>query len=308
MKRYVVLLILIIVLFGCKKPDANRVIASDVLKYIEQYDALPRTEIAIYCKNSEEPKSVLLFVHGGAWSRGSYSDYLTPQIINWAMNLDFQLCAINYSLSPYHIELANPNRIKHPAHIRDLAKSVKWIVDNAMKYNFDTAKIFLIGHSAGALMVCLLATNQKYIEETGLPINSLAGVVSLDGGAYLTNEEWLMFPSDNDTIVEKQYIELKNYYYNAFTTDPQYYSDACPYNFIEANKGIPPFLFVSQQESITYRSRPNRMMYRKMVENGIDATLYLAPTSDHMQTLWSIGTSVDNTGVANAVSQFLLSH
>lgn len=232
MKKILLFIAFCFLLLSCKPPTRSD-IDPNIIKHIEYYGDLPINEIVLYVKKNKEPQSILLFVHGGGWYRDSYQTYITDKMINWSTNNNFIFAAINYSHSPDPIELNNPNRIKHPAHINDLAKSIKWIYNNASKYGINREKIYIIGHSAGSQMACLLGTNQKYLQQVGLDLDNISGVISLDGGAYLTNETKLMFPDDNDKSIHSYYKLLKNLYYNAFTSNPSIYNNACPYLFIE---------------------------------------------------------------------------
>lgn len=271
-----------------------------------RYGSLPRNNGTIYYDTTlSDPSPLIIFVPGGGWYQGSYDMWINKMLLEFVGSSGVQFAAINYSLSPFPLEINNPARIKHPAHIRDVASAIKWIYQNADKYHINRKQIFIMGHSAGAHLVSLLATNEKYIREVGLELSNIAGVISLDGGAYLTNDGSLMFPDDNDNTVESYYKDVKKAYYNAFTTDPKIYADACPYNHIEPKKNIPPFLLISQGADVIYRYKPNVDIANKLNLCNVNATLLHANGYEHSFIMSCIGTPSDRIGIRNAIKAFI---
>lgn len=62
-------------------------------------------------------------------------------------------CAIiNYRLSPLTVPEGSEDHFKHPGHVEDCASAFLHLYENASKYNYDTSKVIVIGHSAGATM------------------------------------------------------------------------------------------------------------------------------------------------------------
>src|SRR5690349_15644431 len=82
---------------------------------------------------------VVVLVHGGAWTMGdnrccglysSVGQYLASQGIGAVLP--------NYRLTP---------GVKHPEHIKDLARAFAWTRNNIRDYGGRTDEIFLMGHS-----------------------------------------------------------------------------------------------------------------------------------------------------------------
>ncbi len=88
---------------------------------------------------------VLIFIHGGGWSKGKRSDYL-PYLIDYAEK-GYVTVTVSYRLS----------KVAHfPAAVEDVKCAVRWIRTHASRYHIDPEHIALIGGSAGghlALMV-----------------------------------------------------------------------------------------------------------------------------------------------------------
>ncbi|MDX1918594.1 MAG: alpha/beta hydrolase [Candidatus Caenarcaniphilales bacterium] len=60
----------------------------------------------------------------------------------------------------------------------DLAQAFRWLKDHAVEYGGDPNRIFLIGHSAGAHLVALLSSDDKYLKSVGLSLNDIAGYIA----------------------------------------------------------------------------------------------------------------------------------
>ena len=70
--------------------------------------------------------------------------------------------------------------VKFPSFVEDVANAVKWIHSN-MNLNNDNRRLILIGHSAGAHIVSLLALDPNYFKEVGIDRSVLRGWVGLSG-------------------------------------------------------------------------------------------------------------------------------
>ena len=62
-----------------------------------------------------------------------------------------------------------------------MCKNIKWITDNIHIYGGNPQNIFLLGYSAGAHIVSLIAVNDIYLKEVGLMRNLIKGVVCMSG-------------------------------------------------------------------------------------------------------------------------------
>ncbi len=92
-------------------------------------------------------RPVLVFIHGGGFSRGAKHAPGSPFYDNvglWAADHGLLGVTINYRLAP---------QFQWPSGIEDLTLVVAWLKSHASEYGGDPDKIFLWGHSAGAAHV-----------------------------------------------------------------------------------------------------------------------------------------------------------
>ncbi len=136
------------------------------------YAALPRQKLNVYTpkEKTEELRPVIIFFYGGGWETGSKDDYrfvAEPFISN-----DYVVVVPDYAKYP---------EFKYPTFVEDGAKAVAWTYQNIKHYGGDPEKIILIGHSAGAHLAGLLATNQDYLANLKVPKEIIRGFVGISG-------------------------------------------------------------------------------------------------------------------------------
>jgi acetyl esterase/lipase len=97
---------------------------------------------------SKDPLPAIISVHGGRWISGHKRDASTIKVGQWA-KLGFFAMSIDYRLKG-----CSPA----PACYQDLQCAIRFVHAHAREFHVDTARIFLIGQSAGGHMVSLAAT------------------------------------------------------------------------------------------------------------------------------------------------------
>jgi len=117
---------------------------------------------------------VVIFVHGGGWAGGD-RNFAWGRYDSLGMCLasrGFTTAIISYRLSPF---------VKHPEHVRDVIRAIKWTQNNVHKYGGNPHKLFLCGESAGGHLVSLATLHPTYLKEEGVDLRSIKGVIGLSG-------------------------------------------------------------------------------------------------------------------------------
>lgn len=127
-------------------------------------------------------RGVVVYVHGGGWAIGDKS--AVGAKADFFTKAGYLFVSVNYRLSPRPPALGDPARIRFPDHPRDVGEAVAWLHRNAARYGGDGRRIALTGHSAGAHLVALVATDRSYLRRFRVPRAVVRGFVPLDTAAY----------------------------------------------------------------------------------------------------------------------------
>lgn len=180
-------------------------------------------------KAGAQARPVLVYVHGGGWGRGDKR--LGKSLAPLFVDNGYVFVSLNYRLAPKN---------QYPTFMHDLAAAMRWIKDNVGRYGGDPTQIVLVGHSAGAHLVALLATDPQFLQGQGLPMNMFKAVVPVDTASF----NFLVDPYG--WFVDRQ----KKIRVDAFGTDRALYAAASPTLVVSKAKPgtVSPFLiFVSSK-------------------------------------------------------------
>lgn len=146
------------------------------------------------------PAPLIVFVHGGGWKRGD-KDNATGRFkpVHYPQQ-GYAFASINYRLVP-------AATVEQQA--ADVAAAVRALVDRADALGVDRRRIALMGHSAGAHLVALVGTDERYLRGAGLSFADIAGVIPIDGAAYDVAAQM----HDGPPVMQKTYEQ-------AFGSDP----------------------------------------------------------------------------------------
>lgn len=239
--------------------------------------------------NITEALPVMVYVHGGSWKSGDKANVGSKAGLFTSEGFIF--ISINYRLSPNPADTSNKDRVQFPDHPEDCAKAVRWVYDNIGGYGGDKTKINLIGHSAGAHLVSLLATNDKFLLDNGLELSDLEKVCSLDFGAFNLPKRISQLPFPGD-------VELLN----AFGLDSAQWIEASPALNVDESKDIPPIMLVFQ--GIAKNIEMNSEFADTLMANSKKVDMFNAFPYGHSTINAALGHELDSIGLTKAVIEF----
>ena len=118
---------------------------------------------------------------------------------------------------------------------QDVADAVALLKREAGRLGYDTGRIVLVGHSAGAHLVALVGTDPAYLRKAGLGYSDIDGIIPLDGAAYDVPAQM----GENARLMGDTYEQ-------AFGTDPARQKALSP-TFHAAAPNAPSFLILHVQ-------------------------------------------------------------
>lgn len=223
----------------------------------------------------------MIYVHGGGWSAGDKKNVEEkPAAFNQA---GYVFIAVNYRLLP---------EADIPAQAQDVAQAVAWVHANAAAYGGDPKRLYLMGHSAGAHLVSLVSTDPVYLENAGLLLDALSGVVALDTQAY-----------DVPRLMSDRNQPVWGIYQRAFGDEPTFWEQVSPIYHVQAGQAIPPFIVAYSRQGGAERAAQAEQFVARLKEAGFVAELLPAVEKTHAQINRQFGKPGDP--VTQAVLEFL---
>lgn len=214
--------------------------------------------------------ATVVFFYGGGWQRGSRSQY---QFVGRRLARNGVLAIVaDYRTWP---------ATEFPGFVEDAARAVAWSHAHAGEYGGDPARLFLAGHSAGAQIAALVATDPRYLARHDLEPGDLAGVIGLAG------------PYD---------FEINGQYRKVFG-DPSQWPQAQALNFVDG--GEPPFLLIHGADDRVVEARDSTLMADKLRASDVPVELIILPGAGHSTPLLGLYDPQRAPAVLPAMLEFL---
>src|ERR1700676_4679895 len=117
------------------------------------------------------PIQTVVFIYGGNWRSGERRDY---RFVGQALASRGVAVAIpDYRLYP---------EVRYPLFLQDNAAAFACVARHASEFGLDPARLYLMGHSAGAYNAAMLSLDRRWLGEIGLdPRRDLRGFIGLAG-------------------------------------------------------------------------------------------------------------------------------
>lgn len=113
---------------------------------------------------------LVLYVHGGGWANGSHK--MVAEKPQWAGRMGLWFGSIGYRYLP---------EAPVETQAADVGAAIRKARAEAARYGYDPDRIILMGHSAGAHLAALVATDPHY---AGDAFGAIKAVIPIDGAGY----------------------------------------------------------------------------------------------------------------------------
>jgi acetyl esterase/lipase len=242
------------------------------LAYTSDKGADPeRHKLDLYLPKAKKGFPVLVFVHGGGWTKGDRKAF-AKQGETFARS-GVGVASVGYRLSP---------GVKHPAHAQDVAKAFAWVHVNIAKYGGRADQLFVSGHSAGGHLAALVATDESYLKAEKLSLKDVRGAIPISGVYAI--------PAGKISA--------------AFGTDPEGSKQASPLTYVKA--GLPPFLVLYADKDSPGMEKGAEVFCAALKKAGDEATCMKIADRDHGSILRNAAGADDP--VTQAMLQFIRKH
>ncbi|HEY8506483.1 MAG TPA: alpha/beta hydrolase [Gemmataceae bacterium] len=226
-------------------------------------------KLDLYLPRGVKGFPVLFFVHGGAWRSGDKRLY--GMLGETFAGMGVGSVIINYRLSP---------KVRHPEHVKDVARAFAWTYRNIARYGGRPDRIFASGHSAGGHLVALLATDETYLKAEELTAEALRGVIPMSG-------VYSVLP---DALFQ-----------SVFGEDRAARRKAFPINHV--HNGLPPFLILYAEKDLLTIDKMSVQFYRKLC--GAECRAKVMEVKDRNHITIIVGLMVPTDPATQAILDFI---
>lgn len=224
----------------------------------------------VYAPASGTGQPVLIWIHGGGWTKGDKAHVgLKPRAFG---GKGYVLVSVNYRLLP---------AVTVRDQAEDIARALAWVHRHAREYGGNPEQVFLMGHSAGAHLAALVATDDRYLKGAGLGLDAVKGVILLDGAAYDVGQRMRVTPPAMRKAAEA-----------VFGTDEASWAAASPVQHVGRGKGIAPFLILHVADRDLSRAQ-SALLARTLEAAGVAARVVPAAGKTHGSLNQDLGKDQD---------------
>ncbi|MES2987188.1 MAG: alpha/beta hydrolase [Pseudomonadota bacterium] len=200
-------------------------------------------------------RPVVIFWYGGGWVKGDRRAYSFAA--RALAREGFVVVVPDYRKVP---------NVRFPAFLQDGAEAVKWTRDHVAQFGGDPAKIAVMGHSAGAYTVAMLALDTRWLKAEGVDPAIIKAGVGLSG------------PYDFFPFTSKRSIDAMQ-----GVADPQMTQ---PLHF--ARHDAPPMLLVTSTTDDTVRPKNAINLEAKLKGLGAPVELKNYPGLSHEEVVMAL--------------------
>lgn len=183
------------------------------------YGADQQQRLDVYRPKDADNAPVIFMVHGGAWRIGDKASggVVRNKVSHW-VSKGFVFISVNYRLVPDAAPLQQA---------KDVESALRFSQKQARKWGGSPDRFILMGHSAGAHLVSLIASRGQ--QELGGGVKPWLGVVAIDSAAY-------------DIVEIMTSRRPPRFYKKAFGTHQAYWKVASPIYALSGKRA--PFLAI----------------------------------------------------------------
>jgi acetyl esterase/lipase len=241
------------------------------------YEAGPRHRLDVYRPDGDiHGLPLIVFIYGGSWRTGDKAIY--PFVAATLARRGAVVMVPNYRLYP---------EVQFPAFLQDNAAAAAWAIKHATEYGADPHSVFLVGHSAGAYDVAMLALDPSFLAAVGVDRSGLAGVVGIAG------------PYDFLPITDPDIIPV----FATVGDGPA----SQPINYVDGHN--PPMLLLAGEADTTVRPRNTVALASKIAAAGGPVESKLYPGIGHIGIITAFAPLFSGRApVADDVWRFISQH
>jgi acetyl esterase/lipase len=203
----------------------NNTAVTEIKEVIYQEDKNRALHFDAFFNTKQKQNPAVIMIHGGGWRSGNK---------NQMHDMAREIASKGYSC--FAIEYRLSLEAKYPEGIFDVKNAIKFIKDNAIKFNVDPNKIAVLGCSSGGQMAALIGTTNEILDFEDKSFKSkssskVQAIIDVDGVLAFKHPE----SSEGD---------MASFWLGGtYDEKPENWKSASAIN--HTNKSSPPILFIN---------------------------------------------------------------
>ncbi len=268
------LILLAILLSGCQASYFGLLNATHTQPGVSvqsfEYEADEQLKLDVYrSANTPADAAVLVFIYGGSWRSGERSWY---RFIGEALAAEGLIVVIpDYRKYP---------EVQFPAFVDDAAAAIRFSRDHARSWGGDPDRLFIAGHSAGAHIALLLASDPAYLQRQAMQPGELSGAIGIAG------------PYD--------FAPIESRSLRAVFPDRNHEASTQPIHFVDGDE--PPILLLHGDADKRVWPRNSERLAARLRSVDVAVELVILPGVSHSSIMKALG----ETGAAAVPTRALL--
>jgi arylformamidase len=255
-----------------------------------------RHKLDVYRPAEKGCYPVLFFLHGGGWVVAGKDDFFGVYgygtIARCLAERGLVVVVPNYRLSP---------GVRHPEHIKDVARAFDWTYRHCEEYSGDPKHIIVGGHSAGGHLAALLTSDESYLKQVGRAAKEIRGVIGVSGVYRLDEFDLKLLVAGTDGIPRMK-MDVRPLTL-VFGDDPEVIRKASPVNHVRP--GLPPFLILSGGWDYPPMRRMAKEYSAELRKHGVEVHEKEVPWRTHETLLFDIPRFSADAATTEAIVQFI---
>jgi acetyl esterase/lipase len=243
--------------------------------------------------NTKAPVPAIVEIHGGWWFGGEAASSVEG-VGGWQMFM-------RRGLAVFSIQYRLGEAGGFPQNIRDCRNAVRFIRQNAKRFNIDPNRIMVTGGSAGGHLSLMVAMVPEDFPDGG-PTPGLEGVSAKVCGSFsfipptdfvrfwhqgpddvITNQDGkISFRGADDNIPDDSHPRLRVLFHGITPDTDEHqalYTQMCPIGHVRAD--VPPLLICDGEKDPIVPGLHGKALYEKLKATGADATYWMTPNGGH---------------------------
>ena len=138
-------------------------------------------QLDLYFTDLGGGKRVVVYVHGGRWTRGDKSEiHENPRLLEFLLRNECLVASVNFR----PIQTNEDGKVTYADQANDIAAALKWLSNHVEEFGGRPKGFILLGYSSGAHLSALVALDDRYLSNQGLDGSWVKAVICMDVHSY----------------------------------------------------------------------------------------------------------------------------